>query len=208
MAAACGGEPAEEVPAVEETTAPAEAPIDNAALEAIRAATSKYEDVNVALAEGYIPDPTGMCTVAAELGAPPEAGAMGLHYFRPDLLGVSMPPDPGRLTGTDATLDPSQPEVVIYEPQPDGSMSLVAVEYLVFEQAWAAGGNSVAPTMAGGSFSHMADNPATELDEAHGFEPHYDLHVWLYRANPVGVFAEFNPAVTCEHAPPPAMPAM
>ena len=207
MAAACGGEPAEEIPAAD--GAPAAAPAEgNAALETIRAATSKYEDVNVALAEGFIPDPSGMCVIAAEVGAPPEAGAMGIHYFRPDLLGVGMPPAAGRLNGTDGAIDPSQPEVLVYEPQTDGSMVLGAVEYLVFEQPWLAGGNSVAPSVAGGSFFLMADDPATEIDEAHGFEPHYELHVWLYRENPAGVFAEFNPAVTCEHAPPPAPPAM
>jgi hypothetical protein len=43
----------------------------------------------------------------------------------------------------------------------------------------------------------MADDPATELDEAHNFEPHYDLHVWLYRENPSGMFAQFNPKVKC-----------
>ena len=45
----------------------------------------------------------------------------------------------------------------------------------------------------------MADNPATAIDEAHLFEPHYDRHVWLYRDNPNGIFAPFNPAVSCEH---------
>ena len=31
------------------------------------------------------------------------------------------------------------------------------------------------------------------------FEPHYDRHVWIYRDNPNGVFAPFNPNVTCGH---------
>jgi hypothetical protein len=46
----------------------------------------------------------------------------------------------------------------------------------------------------------MVDDPATKADEAHMFEPHFDRHVWLYKANPKGVFTPFNPAVTCEHA--------
>jgi hypothetical protein len=47
----------------------------------------------------------------------------------------------------------------------------------------------------------MADDPATKLDEGHMFEPHYDRHVWVHRANPNGVFAQFNPRVTCsDHA--------
>ena len=45
----------------------------------------------------------------------------------------------------------------------------------------------------------MEDDPATAIDEAHMFEPHYDLHVWLYRDNPSGMFAQFNPNVSCAH---------
>jgi hypothetical protein len=45
----------------------------------------------------------------------------------------------------------------------------------------------------------MQDDPATAVDEAHMFEPHYDLHVWLYRENPRGLFAQFNPNATCQH---------
>jgi hypothetical protein len=45
----------------------------------------------------------------------------------------------------------------------------------------------------------MEDDPSNPVDEAHMFEPHYDLHVWLYRENPRGTFAQFNPNVNCEH---------
>jgi hypothetical protein len=47
----------------------------------------------------------------------------------------------------------------------------------------------------------MVDDPATAMDEAHGFAPHYELHVWVPRTNDSGTFAEFNPAVSCAHAP-------
>jgi hypothetical protein len=50
----------------------------------------------------------------------------------------------------------------------------------------------------------MSDDPATAVDEAHGFEPHYDRHVWVYRDNPFGVFAQFNPNVSCDKAKPAA----
>jgi hypothetical protein len=43
----------------------------------------------------------------------------------------------------------------------------------------------------------MQDDPATKVDEAHLFEHHYDRHVWLFRENPNGVFAQFNPNVSC-----------
>jgi hypothetical protein len=45
----------------------------------------------------------------------------------------------------------------------------------------------------------MEDDSATETDEAHMFAPHYDRHVWLYRENPNGVFAQYNPKATCEY---------
>jgi hypothetical protein len=45
----------------------------------------------------------------------------------------------------------------------------------------------------------MTDDPATASDEAHMFEPHFDRHVWIYRDNPNGVFAQFNPTVSCAH---------
>ena len=53
----------------------------------VRTATEKYQDVKVALAEGYIRDPADMCETADMMGRPISAGAMGVHYFRPDLLG-------------------------------------------------------------------------------------------------------------------------
>ncbi|HET7601456.1 MAG TPA: hypothetical protein VFK36_00475 [Gemmatimonadales bacterium] len=166
-------------------------------LKQVRELTSRYQDVKVALADGYIPDPSGMCVAATMEGRPAEEGAMGVHYVRPDLLGITGPPNP-RVNGTSTYTDFRQPAILIYEPQADGSSQLVAVENLVFKKAWEAAGHTAPPTFQGQSFNNMEDNPATEVDEAHGFEPHYDLHVWLYRENPKGMFAQFNPRVKCE----------
>ena len=47
----------------------------------------------------------------------------------------------------------------------------------------------------------MIDDPNTAIDEAHMFEPHFDRHVWIYRDNPNGVFAPFNPSVSCANHP-------
>lgn len=167
-------------------------------LEAVRAATAKYQDVNVAIAEGYIPDPANVCESADMMGRPAEMGAMGIHYFRPDLLGIAGPPDP-RVRGNGTHVDFLTPAVLLYEPQEDGSMQLVGVENLVFEDAWVAAGNSAPPSFQGVAWDHMVDDPATSWDDAHGFAPHYDRHVWIYRDNPNGVFAQFNPNVTCAH---------
>lgn len=168
-------------------------------LAAVRAATDRFQDVNVALAEGYIADPTGHCVTAADLGAPAEWGSMGIHYFDPERMKLDMPAPGQRVVGHATSYDPLRPEIMVYEPQEDGSMRLVAVEYLVFKKSWSEAGHSDRPDFAGYPFETMEDDPATQADEAHGFEPHYELHVWLYRDNPMGLFAEFNPAVTCAH---------
>ena len=171
-------------------------------LEEVRAATERFRDVKVAIAEGYI-DPGNMCETAAHMGMSKELGGMGIHYFRPDLLGIAGPPDP-RVTGTGTHTDFRKPAILIYEPNAEGTLELVAVENLVFEKAWKAAGNKERPSFHGLPYDYMADDPATAADEAHMFEPHFDRHVWLYKANPKGVFTPFNPAVTCEHHKPAA----
>jgi hypothetical protein len=167
-------------------------------LEEVRAATERFQDVNVALAEGYVRDPMDLCDTADMMGQAPELGAMGIHFARADLLGITAPPNP-RVDGTGVHTEFLEPAILIYEPQADGSLELVAVENLVFQQAWHAAGHQAPPSFQGVTYDTMADDPATSVDEAHLFEPHYDRHVWLYRENPNGVFAAFNPSVTCEH---------
>jgi hypothetical protein len=164
----------------------------------VRAATERFRDVKAALAEGYIRDPFDLCETAAMMGRPAALGAMGVHYFRPDLLGITAPPSP-RVDGAGTHTDFRKPGILIYEPQQDGSLQLVAVENLVFARAWNKTGQSAPPTFHGVPYDTMTDDPSTDTDEAHMFEPHFDRHVWIYRDNPNGVFAPFNPAVTCAH---------
>jgi hypothetical protein len=164
----------------------------------VLALTDRFRNVEVALADGYIRDPGDICETADMMGRPIEQGAMGIHFFRPDLLGISGPPAP-RVGGNGTHTDFRQPAVLIYEPQANGSLELVAVENLVFIDAWNAAGHSEPPTFHGVPYDRMVDDPATATDEAHMFEPHYDRHVWIYRENPNGVFTSFNPAVSCAH---------
>lgn len=166
-------------------------------LQQVRAATERFQDVKVALAEGYVRDPTDTCDTADMMGKPAALGAMGIYFFRPDLLGISAPPNP-RVDGNGTHTDFSKPAILIYEPQADGSLQLVAVENLVFQKSWHAAGNTKPPSFHGVEWDTMQDDPATEIDEAHMFEPHYDRHVWLYRDNPKGMFAQFNPNVSCK----------
>ena len=165
-------------------------------LDYVRRATNRFSDVNVALAEGYIRDPFDVCETAEMMGRPAALGAMGIHFFRPDLLGITKPPSP-RVSGTGTHTDFRTPSVLIYEPQSDGSLELVAVENLVFAAAWRATGHTEPPSFHGVPYDAMADDPATAIDEAHNFEPHFDRHVWIHRPNPNGLFTPLNPAVTC-----------
>ena len=86
----------------------------------VRSATERFRDVKVALAEGYIRDPFDLCDNAAMMGKPAALGAMGVHYFRPDLLGVTEPPSP-RVNGVGTHTDFRKPAILIYEPQKDGN---------------------------------------------------------------------------------------
>lgn len=212
---ACGGSDAAQSPddavgsePVAETANLATGPVGNEpSLSEIRSATERFQDVNVALAEGYIPDPSGMCVTAEMEGRPASEGAMGIHYIRPDVLGITGGPPDSRVTGTSTHTDFREPAVLIYEPQADGSLELVAVENLVFLDAWEAAGNTSPPSFHGVPYERMVDDPNTPFDEAHGFDPHYDKHVWIYRENPLGVFSPMNPTITCEHHHQPEAPA-
>jgi hypothetical protein len=179
-------------------TAPASPGRGEPTLAEVRRLTERFRDVRTALAEGYIRDPFDLCDTAEMMGRPAAQGAMGVHYVRPDLLGITRPPSP-RVNGDGTHTDFREPSILIYEPQADGSMELVAVENLVFAHAWTAAGNTERPSFHGVPYDSMSDDPKTPTDEAHMFEPHFDRHVWIYRDNPSGVFTPFNPAVTCVH---------
>jgi hypothetical protein len=175
-------------------------------LDEVRAATARFQNVKVALAEGYVRDPTDMCDTAPMMGRPAALGGMGIHFFRPDLLGITAPPNP-RVDGNGTHTDFHKPSILIYEPREDGSLELIAVENLVFKKAWEAAGNRKLPTFHGVDYDYMFDDKTTAIDEAHNFEPHYDRHVWLYRPNASGMFAQFNPTVTCRFHKPMVMAA-
>ena len=194
LSAASASPPASEIQRIDASSSPAPG---EPSLALMRAATAKYLDVNVALADGYVRDPSNMCETADMMGKPSSLGGMGIHYFRPDLLGITAPPNP-KVDGNGTHTDFANPAVLIYEPQAGGSLELIAVENLVFEKAWADAGHTAPPSFHGKPWDTMRDDPATALDEAHGFAPHHDRHVWLYRENPNGLFAPFNPRVNCD----------
>ncbi|HEV2148467.1 MAG TPA: hypothetical protein VGR37_13780 [Longimicrobiaceae bacterium] len=98
-------------------------------------------------------------------------GAMGYHYGNPGLI--------------DGTVELLRPELLIYEPGPSGHLRLVGLEYIVPIDAWE---GKAPPTLLGQEF------------HPHSFLPIYKLHVWLWRDNPRGTFADWNPTVSCQHA--------
>jgi hypothetical protein len=165
-------------------------------LDEVRASAERYRDVQVAVSEGYTTD--SKCVTAQMLGFPASAGAMGLHYVRRDLLGLPDKPA-GRVSGTGTHTDFRKPAMLVYEPQRDGSLELVAVENLVFAEAWRQAGNSEPPRFHGRDYPLLKDNPDTPVDEAHGWAPHYEQHLWVFRDNPNGPYSPFNPNVSCSH---------
>jgi hypothetical protein len=154
-------------------------------LTAVRTATSRFRDVKVALAEGYLRDPGDMCDVAEDMGRPKELGAMGIHFFRPDLLGITGPPSP-RVSGTGTHTDFTHPAVLIYEPQRDGSLELVAVENLVFIKAWETAGHKAPPSFQGVAYDRMVDDPVDAGQRLHAHPPHVRrvLHLTLLHRAP------------------------
>lgn len=153
---------------------------DGSALASVRAATAKYHRAEVALASGYIN--TGECVASP-------AGGMGIHFVNPGLMGSPAP-------NGDAAFDPTQPEVLVYEPMKNGQLQLVAVEYLVWRAPWDAAHPNAAPAFLGETFA-SSFGPA-----AHGLPDHYELHVWLWKHNENGMFAEWNPKVSCPASAP------
>jgi hypothetical protein len=149
-------------------------------LAALRDATDQFHDAAVALAAGYRPSAAG-CESSA-------TGAMGIHYGHPALLGIVRGSSP--VTGTDAVIDPLRPEVLMYEPQDDGGRRLVGVEFVVYRAAWDAL-HQQPPAFFGTPFDRKFGA------EAHGHADHYELHVWLWRHNPLGMFEPWNPKVSC-----------
>lgn len=135
-----------------------------------RAATRAFRDVAVARAAGYAP--TGACV------SDPKYGGMGIHFANEELI-------------ADGKLDITKPEILVYEPTPRGGLRLGAIEYLQADADQDLATDADRPSL----FDLPFDGPM--LGHEPGMPVHYDLHVWLYRHNPAGLFAMWNPRVDC-----------
>jgi hypothetical protein len=118
--------------------------------------------------------------------------AAGVHYFRPDLVGVKSSSH-AKISGTQN--DVLTPGVLIYQARQDGSLELVAVENLALSWAWREAGDKV-PASPNAPYG-LKDDPSTKVDEAQMFEPRYNRRLWIFRDNPSRVVASFDPDSIC-----------
>jgi hypothetical protein len=138
-------------------------------LAALKQAILPLESVAAAQQAGYtivVGDPGDGHTCLAD----PTQGAMGVHYLNATLV--------------DDTGIVARPEALIYEPEDDGSLEFVGVEYVIPFSIH--GENEAPPTLFGVPYMK---NDTFQL---------WGLHVWVGRQNPSGEFAMWNPNVSCE----------
>jgi hypothetical protein len=102
----------------------------------------------------------------------PEVGGMGYHYIDTDQL-------------MDPTLDPLRPEALVFVEGPNGQLRLGAVEYIVPFDLWE---GDDPPSVLGRHLHRLEPVPGVHV---------WGLHVWLFEPNPDGMFADWNPRVTC-----------
>ena len=147
-----------------------------AELDGIRQALEKYKDPYVAVRDLYLS--TVGCVHddghKMEGHMQYEKGGMGIHFVN---LTVTGP------------LDPKRPNVLIYEPV-GGKLELVAAEWLVPLAAV-----KERPTLLGQPFNGPMEGHEPLIPREFA---HYDLHAWLFKENPLGMFSPTNPNVSCE----------
>ena len=147
-----------------------DAPAPATLVTAVRNGTRQYINVNNATAAGY--GPFLGCVAGTD------HGAMGIHYVNGTLL-------------ANLTLDPSQPQALIYEPD-NGKYTLVGVEFILDSASWLAA-NGAPPVLDGQVFNFV---PAPNRFNINSF---FELHVWAWRDNPQGSFVDWNNVVTCDN---------
>ena len=162
---------------------------DAASLAAVRQATAAFHDVDKAVAAGYVSPVGGPCDETP-------AGAMGVHSPNPALM-------------QNPALIPEQPEVLLYLPSGDGNYRLVAVEYVQILLLRNTQTGQVGPWFSHDPWpaEYVIVNPTPSLfgqsfqGPMAGHVPampwHYDLHVWTWNPNPAGMFAQWNPSISC-----------
>jgi len=142
-----------------------------ALLQAVRESTARFKDVSVAEAEGY--------SLLFGCVTGPDSGAMGLHYVNMALVG-------------NGVVDATRPQIVIYEPQPDGRLRLIGADFLVLADQWDKAHPGQGAPQLMGQLYHYFESP-----NRFGLPPFYTLHVWAWKPNPNGAFVNWHPNVSC-----------
>jgi hypothetical protein len=142
----------------------------SALLKIVRDSTERFKDVAQAEREGYV------LQFGCVSGS--DSGAMGLHYVNGDLVNKGV-------------IDATRPQIVIYEPTPNGRPKLTGADYLVVADTWNAKHSSPPELM--GQLFHLFDAP-----NRFGLPAFYTLHVWAWKENPNGAFVNWHPEVSCE----------
>jgi len=154
-----------------QTVAPAHhGPETGPLIKVVREVTERFRDVRVAEAEGY--------ALAFGCVSGGDYGAMGLHYVNFPLV-------------LDGVLDPRRPEIVIYEPLPNGRLRLVGADFLVLASDWHS--KNPAPPELMGQLLHLFESP-----NRFGLPDFYTLHVWAWKENPTGTFSNWHANVSCD----------
>jgi hypothetical protein len=140
-----------------------------ALIKVVRDATERFQNVSAAQAAGYY----------LQFGcvSGPDSGAMGMHFVNMPLV-------------TDGILDATRPEIVIYEPLPNGRLRLIGADYLVLADAWNA--THSGPPQLMGQLFHLFESP-----NRFGLPAFYTLHVWAWKDNPTGAFVNWHSNVSC-----------
>ena len=103
---------------------------------------------------------------------------MGTHFIHGELI-------------ADTVIDALRPEALMFEQSSNGRMRLIGVEYIVFQDAWDAE-NASPPSLFGETFQ-LVKSP-----NRYGVPAFYELHAWVWRHNPYGMFEDWNPRVSCD----------
>ena len=143
----------------------------------VRRATARFHRVEEALAAGYElgwVNGAGV-RIITNCVSNPSAGAMGYHYFDPELM-------------ADNSVNALEPEALVYAPTPNGGLKLVAVEWVVLGPESNPPGVSAPPSVVGMEMHILAPPPGPAF---------YLMHAWVWDHNPSGMFADWNPEVSC-----------
>ena len=141
----------------------------------VHAATQRYADINVAIAEGWV---QGTPCVSG-----PEFGAMGVHFILPARVNAAL-------------LEAESPEALIYEPLESGAFRLVGVEYIILADVWKTNNPDAGPPALEGNLLNFVGYP-----NRYGLPAFFELHIWAHEHNPMGSFADWNTRVVCDKQP-------